>query len=209
MIQAGRSGGRFWDGGAEARGRGTSRLAKVPNGDPFLHLVNLVGHGSGGLGLARVGSDRRQVAETPHVQVSLGAPALAGDVAQPGTDEQERGVAVGKGANHPGATADLAHDAFERVVGAQRSPVFTGESEVAESLLDVRLDQRGRRRQLHLVEFGDDLQNLDPGGGPVFDGMDRLEHGGDRANLGGGHQRPDVAIEMCQRADNFDPLTSA
>ena len=49
---------------------------------------------------------------------------LAGEVPEPGADQQERGVAVGERADDARATPDLAHDAFERVVRAPRAPVL-------------------------------------------------------------------------------------
>ena len=48
------------------------------------------------------------MAEAAHVQVALGAPGLADDVAQPRADEQYGGVAVGEGADGAGPAADLA-----------------------------------------------------------------------------------------------------
>ena len=113
-----------------------------------------------------------------------------------GADQQEGRIPVGERAHHPGTTADLAHDAFERVIGAQRAPVFAGEGEVAEGLLDMVLYERGGGRQLHLVEFADDLEHLDPGGGAVLGGVHSLEHGRYWPDLGRGHQRPDVAVEV-------------
>lgn len=57
-------------------------------------------------------------AKTGHVHIAFGAPGLAGDVAEPGRDQQQGAVAIRKGAYDAGPTPDLAHDAFERIVGA-------------------------------------------------------------------------------------------
>ena len=60
-----------------------------------------------------------QIAEPTHVHVALGTPGLAGDVPEPGADQQERGVAVGEGTDDAGASPDLAHDPFEGIVRTQ------------------------------------------------------------------------------------------
>ena len=88
-----------------------------------------------------------EVAQAAHVQVAPGTPVPGRNVAKPGADEQEGGVAVGKGPDHPGAPADLAHDALKGIVGAQATPVFGGEGKAAEGLLDVGLHEGGGSRQ--------------------------------------------------------------
>jgi hypothetical protein len=87
--------------------------------------------------------DSVEVAKVVHVHVALGAPGLAGDVAEAGADQEQGGVAVGEGADHAGAAPDLAHDALQRVVRAQGAVVFRGEGIVAEGLLDAVPHQRG------------------------------------------------------------------
>lgn len=54
----------------------------------------------------------------------------ASDVPQPGGDEIESRDAVGESTNDTGPPSDLAHDAFERIVGADASPMLFREGVV-------------------------------------------------------------------------------
>ena len=68
-------------------------------------------------------------------------PACAGDVPQSRRSKVEGRVAVGEGADHAGASTDLAHDALERIVGPDAAPVFFRERVVRQGLGHRRLDQ--------------------------------------------------------------------
>ena len=48
-------------------------------------------------------------------------------------------VAVGEGTDHAGASADLAHDAFEWIIGPDAAPMLLGESVVGQGLGHGRL----------------------------------------------------------------------
>ena len=76
-----------------------------------------------------------------HVHVALAAPLGADDVAQAGGDEDQGAVSVGKCSDSPGAPADLAHDALERIIGAQAAPMLGGKLEILERLLDALGDE--------------------------------------------------------------------
>lgn len=54
-------------------------------------------------------------------------------MAKPGTDQHERRIIVRETANHTGVAADLSVQPFNNIVGADASPVLTGE--IAEMLI--------------------------------------------------------------------------
>jgi predicted deoxyguanosinetriphosphate triphosphohydrolase len=69
-----------------------------------------------------------------------------------------------KAANHAGASADLAHDALERIVGPDAAPVFLREGVVRQGLGHRRLDQLGCLAEPHVAEPGDDVGRFALGG---------------------------------------------
>ena len=71
-----------------------------------------------------------------HVHVLFAAPLCASHITQPGTDQHERGVAVGERAHYSGAAADLPVEPFNKIVGTDANPVFTGKIVVGKSLLN-------------------------------------------------------------------------
>lgn len=62
----------------------------------------------------------------PHIHVLLAAPLRTGDMAQPGTDQHEGGVAIRERAHHPSAAADLPVEPRNDIVGADVHPAFIG-----------------------------------------------------------------------------------
>ena len=62
--------------------------------------------------------------QVPHIHVLLVAPLSAGNMAQPGTDQHEGGVAIGERAHHPSAAADFPVEPFSggEEVGVERMP---------------------------------------------------------------------------------------
>ena len=58
------------------------------------------------------------VAESGHVQVTAGGPAVGGDVADSCTDEHQRALAVWERADDAGPATYLAVESFDHVVGA-------------------------------------------------------------------------------------------
>ena len=92
-------------------------------------------------GLLRLSDHRVALPEQLHVQISFGRPARAGDVPEPGGGQVDGRVAVGDGSYHAGSSANLSHDALERIVGSDAAPVFFRERVVRQGLGHRRLDQ--------------------------------------------------------------------
>jgi len=86
--------------------------------------------------------------ERLHIHVSAGRPLRPGNVPQPGRGQVDAALTVRERANHPGATADLLHDPFQRVVGPDLGPVDIREGVVGQRLTDVLRDQLRRPGQL-------------------------------------------------------------
>lgn len=131
-----------------------------------------------------------------HVEVSFLGPGGPSDVPEPGGGEVKAGLAVRERANHSRAPADLFHQPFERIVRPDAAPVLGREGVIAQRLVGGLLDQIGCGAHLAGAEFADDLCHLSVGGGTVLAGMDRLEHIGRLAHLGGGDVVEDVTIPM-------------
>ena len=79
-------------------------------------------------------NDRLQVL---YVHVLLVAPLGASHMAQPGTEQNESGVAIRETAHHTGTATDLPVQPLNDIVGADVSPVFTGKIAVGKGLLNV------------------------------------------------------------------------
>jgi hypothetical protein len=62
-------------------------------------------------------------------------------VPEPGGGKIQAGLTIGERTDHPGSSADLAHDALERIVGADLDPVAVREGVVGQGLRDVRVDE--------------------------------------------------------------------
>ena len=62
---------------------------------------------------------------------------------QPRGRKIDGGIAVEEGTDHNGASSDLAHDALERMVAPDASPVLLGKLIVRQGLRKGRLDQLG------------------------------------------------------------------
>ena len=56
---------------------------------------------------------------------------------EPGGGKIESRVAVGESADHTGASSDLAHQALQRIIGAQASPMFLVISVKLKRLVDM------------------------------------------------------------------------
>ncbi len=75
--------------------------------------------------------------QVPHIHVLLVAPLSAGDMAQPGTDKHEGGIAIWETAHHSGAAADLPVEPFYDIIGTDARPVFAGKIAVGKRLFDA------------------------------------------------------------------------
>ena len=138
----------------------------------------------------------RLLLQQRHVQVPPRAPLALGDVLEPGRREHEGRPAVGEGAHHPGAPADLAVEPLDGVVGAYAPPVLAGEPGVRQGLGEaLPHDPRGLPEP-HALELPGDLEGLGLGGLARLHGVYGLEHGGDRGAPGLGDPGQHVAVEV-------------
>ena len=141
--------------------------------------------------------DRLQVL---HIHVFLAAPLGTRDVSQPRADQHQGGIAVRERPHHTGPAADLAVQPLDHVVGADACPVLAGEIAVGQRLLNAVLDLLGGLLQLHGAQLGDHGLRLLAGRLFALLGVDRLEHFCHNFDLGFGHNRENVAVEMHRAA---------
>ena len=135
-----------------------------------------------------------------HVHVFLAAPLGARHMAQPGADQHQGGVAIGECPHHTGAPADLTVQPLDRVVGADTRPMLAGEVTVGQRLFNAVLDLLGSLLQLHGAQLGNHGLCLFAGRFFALLGVDRLEHFCHNFDLGFGHNRENVAVEMHRAA---------
>ena len=135
-----------------------------------------------------------------HIHVFLVAPLSSRHMAQPRADQHQSGVAIGECPHHAGSAADLAVQPLDHVVGADARPVLAGEIAVSQSFLNAVLDLFGGLLQLHGAQLGDHGLCLLAGCFFALLGMDRLEHFRHNFDLGFGHNRENVAVEMHRAA---------
>lgn len=135
-----------------------------------------------------------------HVHVFLAAPLGARHMAEPGADQHQGGVAIGERPHHAGSAADLTVQPLNHVVGADARPVLAGKVTIGQCLLDAVLDLLGGLLQLHGARLGDHGFRLLAGRLFALLGVDRLEHFCHNFDLGFGHNRENVAIEMHRAA---------
>ena len=141
--------------------------------------------------------DRLQVL---HVHVFLAAPLGARHMAEPGADQHQGGVAVRECPHHAGPAADLTVQPLDHVVGADARPVLAGKIAVGQRFLNAVLDLLGSLLQLHGAQLGDHGLRLLAGRLFALLGVDRLEHFCHNFDLGFGHNRENVAVEMHRAA---------
>ena len=141
--------------------------------------------------------DRLQVL---HVHVFLVAPLGARHMAEPGADQHQGGVAVRECPHHAGPAADLPVQPLDHVVGTDAGPVFAGKIAVGQCLLHAILDFLGSLLQLHRSQLVDHGLCLLAGCLFALLRVDRLEHFCHNFDLGFGHNRENVAVEMHRAA---------
>ena len=141
--------------------------------------------------------DRLQVL---HVHVFLVAPLGARHMAQPCADQHQGGVAVRERPHHAGSAADLPVQPLDHVVGADARPVLAGKIAVSQRFLNAVLDLLGSFLQFHGAQLGDHGFRLLTGRFFALLGVDRLEHFCHNFDLGFGHNRENVAVEMHRAA---------
>ena len=76
----------------------------------------------------------RLLLEKRHVQVAARSPFAVGDVLQAGGRQHERGLAVGKGADHAGPAPYLPVEPLDRVVRADAPPMLARHPAVRQRL---------------------------------------------------------------------------
>ena len=135
-----------------------------------------------------------------HVHVFLAAPLGARHVAEPGADQHQGGVAVRERPHHAGSAADLTVQPLNHVVGTDARPMLAGEVTVGQCLLNAVLDLLGGLLQFHSAQLGDHSLCLLAGRLLTLLGVDRLEHFCHNFNLGFGHNRENIAVEMHRAA---------
>ena len=135
-----------------------------------------------------------------HVHVFLVAPLGARHMAEPGADQHQGGVAIGERPHHTGASADLTVQPLDHIVGADARPMLAGEVTVGQRLLNAVLDLLGGLLQLHGAQLGDHGLCLLAGRPFALLSVDRLEHFCHNFDLGFGHNRENVAVEMHRAA---------
>ena len=134
--------------------------------------------------------------QAPHIHVLLAAPLSAGNMAQPGTDQHESGVAIRERARHPGAAADFPVEPFYDIIGTNTSPVFAGKIAVGKRFFNAIFYLPGSLFQFHGTQFLHHGFCLLPGSLLVLLGMDRLEHLRHQLYLGTRRYREHVAVSL-------------
>ena len=135
-----------------------------------------------------------------HVHVFFAAPLGARHMAQPGADQYQGGVAIGECPHHTGASADLTVQPLDHVVSADAGPMLAGKIAVGQRLLNAVLDLLGSLLQLHGAQLGNHGLCLFAGRFFALLGVDRLEHFCHNFDLGFGHNRENIAVEMHRAA---------
>ena len=72
-----------------------------------------------------------------------GYPLGARHMAQPGTDQHERRIAIQKTAHHMGTATDLTVQPFNGIIGTDASPMFTGKIAVSQRFFNAVLHLLG------------------------------------------------------------------
>ena len=119
---------------------------------------------------------------------------------QPRADQHQGGISVRERPHHAGSAADLPIQPLDHVVCADAGPVFAGKIAVGQGLLNAVLDLLGGLLQFHGVQLGDHGLRLLAGRFLALLGVDRLEHFCHNFNLGFGHNRENIAVEMHRAA---------
>ena len=135
-----------------------------------------------------------------HVHAFLAAPLGARRVAKSGADQYQGRVPVRERPHHARPPTDLSVQPLDHVAGTDARPVLTGKIAVGQRLLNAVLDLLGGLLQLHGAQLGNDGLYLLAGCLFALLGVDRLEHFSYNFDLGLGHNRENVAVEMHRAA---------
>jgi len=117
-------------------------------------------------------------------------------MAQAGTDEHQRGIAVGEGSDYSGSPSDLAVQAFNDVVRADPGPMLGGEIAVGQRFFNAVFHPLRRLFQFYLAEFSDDCFSFFSRCLFAFLCMNRLEHLRHQLHLRTRHDGKHIAVEM-------------
>ena len=135
-----------------------------------------------------------------HVHVFFVAPLGARHMAQPRADQHQGGVAIGECPHHAGPAADLPVQPLDHIVGANAGPMLAGKIAVGQSFLNAVLDLFGSLLQLHGAQLRNHGLCLLAGRSFALLSVNRLEHFSYNFDLGLGHNRENVAVEMHRAA---------
>ena len=135
-----------------------------------------------------------------HVHVFFAAPLGARHMAKSSTDQHQGGISIRERSHHAGPAADLTVQPLDHVVGADTGPMLAGKITVGQRFLNAVLDLLGSLLQLHGAQLGDHGFRLLAGRLFALLRVDRLEHFCHNFDLGFGHNRENVAVEMHRAA---------
>ena len=92
------------------------------------------------------------------------------------------------------------YEKYPLIFGSRVRPVFTRKITIGQRFFNAVLDLLGGLLQLHGAQFGDHGLRLLAGHLLTLLGVDRLEHFRHNFDLGFGHNRENIAVEMHRAA---------
>jgi len=84
-----------------------------------------------------------QFGQPVHLEIAFAAPSGRGHMPKPCGDQHQHRVAIREGAHHARSASYLAHQPFQRVVGAQAAPVLRRQIVIARVPHPSRLHAKG------------------------------------------------------------------
>ena len=135
-----------------------------------------------------------------HIHVFLAAPLGTCHVAKSGADQHQGGISIRERPYHAGPAADLPVQPLDHIVGADARPVFTRKITIGQRFFNAVLDLLGSLLQLHGAQLRNHGFCLLAGRLFALLCVDRLEHFCHNFDLGFGHNRENVAVEMHRAA---------
>lgn len=124
------------------------------------------------------------------------APLGASHMSQPGTDQHQSGVTVREAYNHTSAAADLPVQPFNHIIGADASPVLSGEIAVGQRFLHSIFYLLSGLFQLHAAKFFHHRLSLFPCSFLALLSVEGLENFGDQIHLGARCDREHVTVKV-------------
>ena len=124
-------------------------------------------------------------------------------MSEPCSDQHHGGITVRETSDAPCPATDLLHDPFQPVIRPQSGPVFIREIHVGQRFLHAFLHKIRSLFQLHLAKLFHDQDRFRARGLFIFLRVDRLQHGGNFADMFPRAQVENVAIPMDHAALPF------